>query len=117
MVGQDEGRNMIGWLLAPPSFPCVVRPRSAHRSKHVTAQNPRAYVLHTPPRPLVINTSRTTFVAVHLLPCARREKPLKQFRTSNAKGIFNALPRPSGVTIKRYRKCAYPDFAHVLILT
>jgi hypothetical protein len=54
---------------------------------------------------------------VHLLPCTYREKPLKQLRTSNAKGIFKALPRPCRVTIERYSKCAYTDFAHVLILT
>src|SRR5438045_457448 len=117
MVGQHEGRHMIGRLFTPPSFPRVVRPGPAHRSKHVTAQNPRADVLHSEARPLVINISRTTFMAVHLLPCTRGEEPLKQFRISNAKGSFNALPRPCGVTIKRDSECAYTDFAHVLILT
>src|SRR5947207_2657616 len=103
---------MIGRFITPPSFPGVVRPRAAHRSKHVPTENPRPYVLHAPLRPLIIDTGRAAFLAVHLLPRVCGEEPLEQLLTTNAKRIIETLVRPSGVTIKRYSKRADTDFRH-----
>src|SRR6478752_7717948 len=55
MVRQHERRYMIGRLFAPPSFPGIVWPRTAHRAKHIASQNPCANILHSSPRPLVIH--------------------------------------------------------------
>jgi hypothetical protein len=109
MVCQDERGNMIGRFVTPLSFPGVVWPRAAHRSKHVPTENPRSDVLHASLRPLIIDTSRAAFLAVHLLPRACGEEPLEQLRATNAKRIVETLARPSGVTIKRYGKRAYAD--------
>src|SRR6266542_4544317 len=103
---------MIGRFITPPSFPGVVRPRAAHRSKHVPTENPRPYVFHAPLRPLIIDTGRAAFLSVHLLPRVCGEEPLEQLRTTNAKRIIETLVRPSGVTIKRYSKRADADFRH-----
>src|SRR3984893_2400902 len=46
MMRQHKSRHMIWRFLAPPSFPRVIWPRTADRSKHVSSQNPRADVLH-----------------------------------------------------------------------
>src|ERR1700722_370939 len=100
MVCQDKCSYMIGRLLAPPPFPRVVRPRTAYRSKHVPSENPRADVLHAPSCPFIIHTSRAPFLPVHLLPCAREEKPFEQLKAANSEGILETLARTSGVTIK-----------------
>src|SRR6478672_41655 len=39
MVGQHEDGRVIRRLLTPPTPPALVRPRAAHRSKHVAAKN------------------------------------------------------------------------------
>src|SRR5580700_7959069 len=100
MVCQDKRTYMIGRLVAPPSFPRVIRPRTAHRSKHVPSENPRADVIHAPPCPLIIHTSRAPFLPVHLLPCARGEKPFEQLKAANSERILETLARTNGVTIK-----------------
>src|SRR6266536_3425069 len=101
---------MIGRFITPPSFPGVVRPMAAHRAKHVPTENPRPYILHAPLRPLIIDTGRAAFLAVHLLPRVCGQEPLEQLRTTNDKRIIETLVRPSGVTIKRYSKRAVSDF-------
>src|SRR5579859_5191672 len=55
MVRQHKRRHMIRRFFTPPPFPRLVRPGAADRPKHVASQNPRADVLHAPPRPLIIN--------------------------------------------------------------
>src|SRR3954452_23135497 len=57
MVRQYKGWHMVWRFLTPPSFPRIVRPRPAHRAKHVASKNPRADVFHASPRPFVINAS------------------------------------------------------------
>src|SRR3981081_382062 len=97
MMSKNKRRHMIWRLLAPPSFPRFIRPRTTHRSEHVPPQNPSADVLHGSLCPLVIDASRTAFLAVHLLPRARGEEPLEQLRAANAERIVETLVRPGGV--------------------
>ena len=117
IVRQHEYRDMIGWFVAPPSLPGLVRPWAAHRSKHVSAENPGPDVFHASLGPFVIDTSRAAFLALHLLPGPRGEEPLEQLWTTNAKRIVESLMRPSTVTIKRYRKRTYANFRHDLNLS
>src|ERR1700730_6597194 len=109
MVGQDKRRDMVWRFLAPPPFPRVIRPGATHRSEHVPTKNPRANVVHSSSRPLIVDTSRTTLLPVHLLPRPRGEEPLEQFRATHAERIVETLAWPSGVTIKRYSKRADAD--------
>src|SRR5579864_6994475 len=55
MVRQDKRGYVIRGLFTPPPLPRLVRPGTAHRSKHVPSENPRANVFHASPRPLIIN--------------------------------------------------------------
>jgi hypothetical protein len=116
VVRQHECRNMIGRFVTPPSFPGVVRPRTAHRSKHVPAENPGPDVVHASLCPFVIDTRSAAFMALHLLPCARGEEPFEQLWATNAKRIVETLVRSRGVTIQRYRKGADANFGHDLNL-
>src|ERR1051326_7355587 len=77
MVRQHKRRYVIRRFFAPPPFPRLVGPGAAYWSKHIPSQNPRANVLHASSRPLIIHPSGAPFHPVHLLPCARREKPLE----------------------------------------
>src|SRR6266849_6727919 len=116
MVCEDKRRYVIRRLLPPPSFPRVIWPRTAHRSEHVPPENPRAQVLHAPPRPLIIRTSRAPFLPLHLLPGTRGEKPLEQLRAANSERILEALARTSGETINRHSKRTDPNCRHALTL-
>src|ERR1700686_1663623 len=40
VMRQNEDRHVIGWLLAPPAFPAVVRPCAADGAEHVAPKNP-----------------------------------------------------------------------------
>src|SRR5215472_3523795 len=42
VMREDEDRHVIRRFLAPPAFPGLIGPRSAHGTKHVSAENPRA---------------------------------------------------------------------------
>src|SRR5436190_24068340 len=59
MVGQDEDRHMVRWIGAPPAFPLIVRPGSAHRSEHVAAHDPGAEILERACREVVVDAIRT----------------------------------------------------------
>src|SRR5258708_6469941 len=62
MMGKNKRRDMIWRLLAPPSFPRFIRPRTTHRSEHVPPQNPSADVLHGSLCPLIIDSCRAAFL-------------------------------------------------------
>src|SRR3984957_12403829 len=46
MVGQHEGRRVIGWIVAPPALPARVRPGTADRPEHIAAEDERAEPVH-----------------------------------------------------------------------
>src|SRR6266853_1346158 len=90
VVRQNKDWDMIGRRIAPPSLPRFIRPWSTNRSKHVSPQDPRAYVLHATSRPFVVQARRATFFPVHLLPCASRKKPFFFNDTAPTERIIQA---------------------------
>ncbi len=102
MMCQHKRRDAVRRIIAPPSFPRIVRPCAANRAEHITAQNPGAYILHSSLGPLIVNARRATLMPVHLLPGLRREKPLEQLRSTEAERILDALVSAGSVAIERY---------------
>jgi len=50
-------------------------------------------------RNLVVDARFASFIALHPLPGARVEEPVKQFRTANSERILKILARPGTVTV------------------
>ena len=48
VVGENEGGRMVRRIVAPPALPRVVRPRAAHGTEHVAAEDEGAEVVHRP---------------------------------------------------------------------
>src|SRR6516165_3036569 len=99
VMGEDEDLRVIGWCVAPPSFPVVVRPGSAHRPEHVAPQYPRADVLEPTPREIVVDAGHTAFPSVHLTKRAGGKCPLVQRHAANAERIVAALAGAGAVSV------------------
>src|SRR4029079_4735189 len=99
-------------LVAPPTFPTVVRPRPANRTKHIASQNPRALAAHRRGSKVVVDTCLTGSVAVHVDKRLCRKKPFHQLRPANPERIFKRLIRPGRIAIQRNTNTLNYDFRH-----
>src|SRR5579862_5482817 len=99
VMGEDEDLRVVGWRVAPPSFPSVVRPGSAHRPEHIAPQYPRADVLEPTPRKIVVNAGRAAFHSVHLTKRAGGKCPLVERHAADAERIVVALAGAGAVSV------------------
>lgn len=63
MMGQDEDRNVVRRIVAPPAFPACVRPCAANRAEHVSAKNPGAHIPKTTGGELIVHSGRAAVLA------------------------------------------------------
>src|SRR4029077_1223325 len=91
MIGQDKDLSVIRGGLAPPPFPRVVRPRTPHRSKHISPEDPRADIFETTDGEVVINTRVAAVFSRHGVEHACFEQPLVQHKGADPEWIFKAL--------------------------
>jgi hypothetical protein len=96
---QYEDGRVIGGLVTPPTFPGVVGPRSPHGTEHVTPENPGADPGEPLRRHIVVDARFAIFIAVHPLPGARVEEPVKQRRPADSERILKILTRPGTVSV------------------
>src|SRR5579862_3175751 len=88
MMSQHEDVAVIGWFVAPPAFPVVVRPRTAHWPEHVAAENPRADILKAAGGEIVVRPGRAAvFAEQHLLKRPCWENPLMQRQSADPQRI------------------------------
>src|ERR1700686_1115924 len=99
VMREHKNRRVIGRLVTPPAFPTFIRPRSAHRPKHIPPENINANSFKASRRDIVVVAGLAIFVAVHPLPGARGKEPVKHFESANSERILKILIRPSAVTI------------------
>ncbi len=85
---QYESWRMIRRIVAPPTFPSIVRPFPTNRSEHVATQNEGTETFHCASGELVIKASFTALFSLHLMKRPRREKPLKDFVASQTKRMI-----------------------------
>src|SRR5215467_216099 len=103
---------MIWRLVAPPSFPRIIGPRSAHWTEHVAAQDPRADVFKRLQREIVVDPALTAAVPGHFVKDVRGKEPGVKLSAADAKGILQILPGPGAVSIEGNRKCSNFEFRH-----
>src|SRR6202051_449531 len=101
MVRQHEGRRVIGWIVAPPALPALVRPGTADRPEHIAAEDERAEPVHRAVCIGLIDAVRAAVLTGHCPEHARAEYPLVQFPPALAERIFKTLVRPCSETVER----------------
>jgi transposase InsO family protein len=102
MVGQNEDRNVVGRIVAPPAFPGVVLPLAAHGGEHVAPQNPCANILKAARGEIIVNPRAAAVLAEQrALERAGRQQPLVQLRSAHAERIIEALVRARSISVER----------------
>src|ERR1700722_13704134 len=112
MVRQHEGRRVIGWIVAPPALPALVRPGTADRPEHIAAEYEGAEAVHRTMGVDLANAVRAAVLTGHCPEHARTEQPLVQFQPALAERIFKTLLRPCSETVERDRKACNAHFRH-----
>src|ERR1700722_17796794 len=117
VMREHEHRHVVRRFLAPPAFPVFVRPRSAHRTEHVAAENPRADIDESQLGHFIVATgfaARTFWfipaamsLVMHGAPHVGREKPFHELRPAHAERILQVLARTGAETVQRNREAAY----------
>src|SRR6202041_3353021 len=104
MVGQHEGRRVIGWIVAPPALPARVRPGTADRPEHIAAEDERAEPVHRTICVGLIDAVRAAVLTGHCPEHARTEHPLVQLLPTLPERIFKPLLSPSPEPVDRDRE-------------
>src|SRR5262249_49952844 len=93
VMRQHEGRRVIGRVLAPPAFPALVRPGSAHRAEHVAAEDEGTEPIHRAMRVALVDAIGAAVLADHRPEAPGAEEPLKQLLPALAQRVLEALLR------------------------
>src|SRR6476619_4797238 len=105
MVGQDEDRDMVRWIGAPPAFPLIVRPGSAHRSEHVAAHAPGAEIRERTCREVVVYAGHPAVSPLDVpLEGAGWKQPLVQLFAAAAQRLITALVWAGAKAVGRHGK-------------
>src|SRR5690348_3517168 len=112
MMREDEGGDVVGRLVAPPTFPLVIGPWPADRPEHVAPEDPRADVLESRFCDLVVHARVAAGLPVHFTPDARVEEPLHQLRAADAKRMVEALVRAGAVPVDRHPEASDDESRH-----
>src|SRR5690242_15096188 len=120
VVREHEGRDVVWRLLAPPSLPALVRPRSSHRAEHVAAEDPRAESLHAARGDLVVDASLAAGLrarlGVHRPPGACVEEPLHERFTTDAEWMLEVLIGAGTEAVDGDGEVSYDETRHDLLV-
>src|SRR5258707_1472684 len=112
MMRQHERRRVIGWVVAPPALPALVRPGATDWPEHIAAKDKRAEPIHRTMCVGLIDAVRAAVLTDHCPEHARTEYPLVQFPPTLAERIFKTLLRSCSETVERDRKACNAHFRH-----
>ena len=99
VMSQHEDGCVIRRFITPPASPGVIWPWASYGTEHVSPKNPGADPVETLRRKIVVYAGFAVFIAVHPLPCARVEEPVKQLRTADSERVLKILARPGTIPI------------------
>ncbi len=103
VVRQDEHRRVVRRILAPPSPPRIVAPRTANGSEHVAPHDRCADVDVPPGGDVIVDAGLAALHPVHLAEATRRERPAVQAHAALAERVLNALPGSCHIAVERHR--------------
>src|ERR1700742_3935378 len=112
VMRQHKDRHVIRRRVSPPSLPRFISPRPAHRSEHVPAQNPRAEILKTSCRKLLIDSGAPAFPTMHRAKRLRLERPSMHGHRADAQRVVDTLIYTRAKSIHRNTERTYPKLTH-----
>src|SRR3954469_23781755 len=94
MMSEHENRLMIHRVITPPASPTLIRPGTADWPEHISAHDPRAYIVETTGGKVVIDPGLSALGAEQLLlKRASGERPSMKGSPADAKRILQVLTR------------------------
>jgi hypothetical protein len=106
MMGEHEDGDVIRRIVAPPSLPLVVGPRSTNRTEHISTEDPCAKVVKRTRNEVVVNAGFSAFLSDHLSTATGCEYPFVEHMPSDAERLLDALVWPGTKPVDRHSKTA-----------
>jgi hypothetical protein len=89
VISEHKNLRMIYRVIAPPTSPALIKPRTAHWPEHISAHNPGTYVVEAPRSKVVVDTGHSVFASEQLhLKRASRERPSMKGGSANSKRVL-----------------------------
>src|SRR5580704_3530046 len=82
MVRQHEHRAMVRRIIAPPTFPVLVRPGTSNRPEHVSPHDPGAHIVKTALGECVVDAHLAAVLTMHFAERDGREKPFMESKAA-----------------------------------
>src|SRR5882757_8137377 len=112
VMGKNKDGYVVSRTVAPPAFPTVVRPRPAHRTKHVAPENPGSDTLEAAHDHIIVEPCFAALIAMHLVMSMGGKLPAEYGKTTHADGISKILVRTGTVAVKRHREAMNTKSGH-----
>src|SRR5512142_667600 len=91
MMGEDEDRSVVRWIVTPPAPPGVVRPRTANGAKHVAAHDPRPDPSESACGEIIVGPPGAALPTMRLSECSGADQPFMEVLAAGAERVFEAL--------------------------
>jgi hypothetical protein len=107
----EDGR-VVRRLIAPPTLPRIVRPRTSDGTEHISTQDPGTDPSDALLRDTIVHSRFATLLLVHSLPDARAEEPFHQLGAPNPKRTLKILVRPGTEAVDGNREAFDDESGH-----
>src|ERR1700683_491815 len=94
-------------ILAPPTGPLTLSPRSTNRAEHVPTHDGGPNTRFPFREEFVVEPVTTAFLANHLTAAPCGEDPFVESCTADPKWMVEILSESGAITIERHREAAY----------
>src|SRR5579862_2002800 len=116
MIDEHENLGMVNRVLAPPSPPTLIRPRTAHWPEHISAHNPGTNIVEAARGKVVVDPGLSALGAEQLsLKRASSERPSMKGFTADAQRVLQGLIRACAEAINRNGEAFYTEFSHLSV--
>src|ERR1700759_3684031 len=109
MVGENEGRCVVRWIVAPPALPIGAAPIVAGRPEHIAAEDEGAEACHCSFGKAVVGAA---VFPDHRSKGQGREEPVHQVLAPFAERMFQALVWTGPEAVDGNSKSRYAYLAH-----
>jgi hypothetical protein len=110
-------RTSFPFAEAPPALPALVQPRAAHRTEHVSSEDPRADIFDSARGEILVGSRLALRVPEHLLKGSRWVEPFMQCRSPLAQGIGGVLIGARPEAVQGDGKAIHANFCHSAFLS
>lgn len=100
VMGENKNRHVVGRVVAPPAFPCVVEPGAADGAEHVAAEDPCADIFKATVDEVVVQAGFAAGLAEHFMLGLCGEHPIEDWHGADPEGVFQALIGAGAVSVE-----------------